>query len=80
MVTLWYRAPEVLLGLPYGAASDVWSLGCVAGELLLGKPLFPGRTVPDLLRLIAKLLGSPNTMYEHDLIIHSPTPPRHSLT
>jgi serine/threonine protein kinase len=47
-VTLWYRAPEILLGLAgFGSASDVWSLGCIAAELLRRKPLFPGGSPVD---------------------------------
>ena len=38
----FYRSPEVLLGLSYNAAIDMWSFGCVAAELFLGLPLFPG--------------------------------------
>ena len=42
VVTLWYRSPEVLMGGQYFAAVDVWSVGCVFAEMILGKPLFPG--------------------------------------
>ena len=38
----FYRAPEVLLGLPYGPAIDVWSLACILAEVLTGYPLVPG--------------------------------------
>lgn len=38
----FYRSPEVLLGLSYSGAIDMWSFGCVAAELFLGLPLFPG--------------------------------------
>jgi serine/threonine protein kinase len=45
VVTLWYRAPELLLGTTiYGPAIDVWSVGCVFAELLTGKALFDGRS------------------------------------
>jgi len=45
VVTLWYRAPELLLGsTDYGAAIDLWSAGCILAELLVGKPIMPGRT------------------------------------
>ena len=43
VVTLWYRAPELLLGSRnYKCSVDMWSVGCVFAELLLGKVLFPG--------------------------------------
>jgi serine/threonine protein kinase len=43
VVTLLYRAPEILLGSPtYGSAVDVWALGCVLAELSTGRPLFFG--------------------------------------
>ena len=38
----FYRSPEVVLGSPYSVAIDMWSFGCVAAELFLGLPLFPG--------------------------------------
>jgi serine/threonine protein kinase len=45
VVTLWYRPPELLLGsTDYGASVDLWSVGCVFAELLLGKPILQGRT------------------------------------
>ncbi|KAL0354083.1 UNVERIFIED_CONTAM: putative serine/threonine-protein kinase [Sesamum angustifolium] len=45
VVTLWYRPPELLLGATqYGVAVDLWSTGCILGELYAGKPIMPGRT------------------------------------
>ena len=41
----YYRAPEIILGLPFNERIDMWSLGCVAAELFLGWPLYPGGTV-----------------------------------
>ncbi|KAG8003212.1 Homeodomain-interacting protein kinase 1 [Nibea albiflora] len=46
--TLWYRAPEVLLGCPINGAIDVWSLGCIAAEMLMGTALFPGSDEYDM--------------------------------
>ena len=43
VATRWYRAPEILLGsTKYGTQADMWSVGCIFGELLGGKPMFPG--------------------------------------
>ena len=53
----YYRSPEVLLGLPYDSAIDMWSMGCIAMELFLGIPLFPGASQHDQLRRIISLLG-----------------------
>lgn len=60
VVTLWYRAPELLLGTDdYGFEIDVWSLGCVFAELLTRDPLFPGSNEVDQLSKIFALLGTP---------------------
>eukprot|EP00276_Gloeochaete_wittrockiana_P003784 CAMPEP_0184644548 /NCGR_PEP_ID=MMETSP0308-20130426/1256_1 /TAXON_ID=38269 /ORGANISM="Gloeochaete witrockiana, Strain SAG 46.84" /LENGTH=526 /DNA_ID=CAMNT_0027073147 /DNA_START=326 /DNA_END=1909 /DNA_ORIENTATION=+ len=55
--SLYYRAPEVLLGLPFGAAIDMWSLGCIVVELLLGRPLFKADGRSQLLGQMLALLG-----------------------
>jgi dual specificity tyrosine-phosphorylation-regulated kinase 2/3/4 len=55
----FYRAPEVLLGLPYDQSIDIWSLGCVLCELLTGKPLFPGQNEREQMKLIMGVLGIP---------------------
>jgi len=61
VVTLWYRAPELLLGIKqYSTHIDVWSIGCIFGELLQMEPLFPGKSEVDELNKIFKLLGTPN--------------------
>lgn len=45
VVTLWYRAPEILMGSRhYSTAVDIWSIGCIFAEMVLKKPLFPGTT------------------------------------
>ena len=59
VVTLWYRAPELLLGIKeYSTYIDVWSVGCIFGELLLMEPLFRGESETDELHKIFKLLGT----------------------
>ena len=61
MVTLWYRAPELLLGATtYSVAIDMWSVGCIFGELLKNGPLLPGSNEPAQLKEIYKLLGAAN--------------------
>ncbi|XP_068570101.1 homeodomain-interacting protein kinase 2-like [Cebidichthys violaceus] len=54
-----YRSPEVILGLSFTEAIDIWSLGLVMAELLLGFRLFPGKHVYDTLRFMVDLLGDP---------------------
>ncbi|CAL0332033.1 unnamed protein product [Lupinus luteus] len=64
VVTLWYRAPELLLGATdYGAGIDLWSVGCILAELLVGKPIMPGRTEVEQMHKIFKLCGSPSEDY-----------------
>lgn len=60
VVTLWYRAPEVLLGSKvYSTAIDMWSLGCIFFELSHRKPLFYGKSEIDQIFKIFKVLGTP---------------------
>ncbi|KAJ0971210.1 hypothetical protein J5N97_019169 [Dioscorea zingiberensis] len=64
VVTLWYRAPELLLGATYyDVGIDLWSAGCILAELLAGKPILPGRTEVEQLHRIFKLCGSPSEQY-----------------
>ncbi|KAL0877848.1 hypothetical protein Bca101_027554 [Brassica carinata] len=64
VVTLWYRAPELLLGASeYGPAIDLWSAGCILAELFAGKPIMPGRTEVEQMHKIFKLCGSPSEDY-----------------
>lgn len=61
VVTRWYRAPELLLNCSeYTAAIDIWSVGCILGEIVTRQPLFPGRDYVQQLRLITELIGSPD--------------------
>ncbi|XP_055686872.1 cyclin-dependent kinase 10 [Lutzomyia longipalpis] len=61
VVTLWYRAPELLLGSKIqSTAVDIWAVGCILGELLGHKPLLPGTTEIGQLELIVDLLGTPS--------------------
>ncbi|KAJ3184828.1 Cyclin-dependent kinase 10 [Gaertneriomyces sp. JEL0708] len=62
VVTLWYRAPELLFGeKEYTTAIDMWAVGCIFGELLLGRPLLPGKEERQQIDLICRLLGTPNS-------------------
>lgn len=61
VVTLWYRAPELLLGTAsYGQAVDMWSVGCIFGELLTREPLLQGKNEVDELTKIFELCGVPS--------------------
>lgn len=57
VATRWYRSPELLLGSAYGKAVDIWSIGCILGELSDGQPLFPGESEIDQLYVIQKVMG-----------------------
>ncbi|SMQ47164.1 unnamed protein product [Zymoseptoria tritici ST99CH_3D7] len=60
VVTLWYRAPELLLGTTtYGSAIDMWSVGCIFAELLTKHPLLQGKNEVDQLSKIFELCGIP---------------------
>lgn len=61
VVTLWYRAPEILLGNKhYCPAVDLWSVGCIFAEMATKRPLFPGDSEIDELYKIFRLMGTPN--------------------
>ncbi|ETE69164.1 Cyclin-dependent kinase 10, partial [Ophiophagus hannah] len=61
VVTLWYRAPELLLGTTtQTTAIDMWAVGCILAELLAHKPLLPGSSEIQQVDLIVQLLGTPN--------------------
>lgn len=60
VVTLWYRAPDVLMGSrKYSTSVDLWSVGCIFGEMACGNPLFPGTSDQDQLLRIFNVLGTP---------------------
>jgi len=61
VVTLWYRAPEILLGSKhYATPVDIWSVGCIFAEMVNGRPLFPGDSEIDELFRVFRNLGTPN--------------------
>jgi cell division cycle 2-like protein len=60
VVTLWYRAPEILLGTDvYGPAVDMWSVGCIFAEFVTKKPLLPGQSELEQLDRIFRITGTP---------------------
>lgn len=67
----YYRAPELIFGAThYTVQIDMWSAGCVIGELLLGRPLFPGESGVDQLVEIIKVLGTPTREQIHEMNPH----------
>jgi len=60
IATRWYRAPEILLGSnKYTKGVDMWSVGCILGEMLLGKPIFPGTSTMNQLDRVLEVIGRP---------------------
>ncbi|GAB1599368.1 mitogen-activated protein kinase HOG1-like [Argonauta hians] len=60
--TRWYRAPEVILNwMKYNQTADVWSVACIMGEMLTGKPLIAGKSFTDQILRIFNLVGSPDS-------------------
>lgn len=61
VATRWYRAPEILLGsTKYGTQADMWSVGCIFGELLGGKPMFPGTSTLSQINKVLEVTGKPS--------------------
>ncbi|KMQ85330.1 mitogen-activated protein kinase 15-like protein, partial [Lasius niger] len=88
VATRWYRAPEILIASKrYTRGIDMWSLGCILGEMLLGKPLFPGSsTINQVERIMATLppptdedLISVSAGYGTNLLEKTPNGPRRAL-
>jgi len=68
VATRWYRAPEILLGShEYTKAVDLWSVGCILGELLSGKPLFPGTSAINQLERIIEVSSMPSKQDIEDI-------------
>ncbi|CAL8308767.1 unnamed protein product [Boreogadus saida] len=69
--TLQYRSPEILLGLPFTDMIDMWSLGCIAAELLIGNPLYPGYTEYEMWASIIHTHGElPDAMLDQGIKSH----------
>jgi len=61
VATRWYRAPEILFGsTKYSTQADMWSVGCIFGELLGGKPMFPGTSTLSQINKVLEVTGKPN--------------------
>ena len=61
VATRWYRAPEILLGSTrYDYSVDMWAVGCILGEMIYGKPIFPGQSTINQLEKILELTGMPS--------------------
>jgi len=61
IITLWYRPPEILLGIEnYTTRVDSWSVGCIMAEMMINKPLFPGDSEIGQLFKIFQIMGTPN--------------------
>ncbi|KAL1958280.1 hypothetical protein VTO42DRAFT_4788 [Malbranchea cinnamomea] len=71
LVSRFYRAPEIILGIPYDYAIDVWSIGCTLFELYSGKILFTGRTNNQMLRSIMECRGKfPSKLLRRGMLTH----------
>lgn len=57
LVSRFYRAPEIILGMPYDCPVDIWSMGCTLYELYTGRILFPGRSNREMLKLMMEVKG-----------------------
>ncbi|XP_061386285.1 stress-activated protein kinase JNK-like [Musca vetustissima] len=67
VVTRYYRAPEIILGLPYNENVDIWSVGCIMGELIRGSVLFKGSDYLDQWMKIIEQIGTPERSFFADL-------------
>ncbi|KAM3712170.1 hypothetical protein ACJW31_01G161700 [Castanea mollissima] len=71
VVTLWYRAPELLLGaIHYKDGIDLWSAGCLLAEMLSGTAIMPGKTEVEQIDMIFRLCGTPSEEYWEKLKLH----------
>ena len=59
LVSRFYRAPEIIIGHPFDYGIDMWAMGCIMGEMLCGKAVFPGQSTMNQLEKIVELTGMP---------------------
>lgn len=57
VMSRYYRAPEIVLGMPYNTAADMWSVGCIVAEMVMGRPLFPAVDENELIECFQMMLG-----------------------
>ena len=68
VATRWYRAPEMILAAQkYGKPIDMWSVGCILYELLVGTPLLPGKSTKDMIRMMFSVTGFPDRKEYNDV-------------
>lgn len=72
VATRWYRAPEIMLNWRHynGKAVDMWSVGCIMAEMILGRTLFPGNDPIDQLNKILAMLGKPSEEFIENISSH----------
>ncbi|NWI55317.1 MK15 kinase, partial [Calyptomena viridis] len=85
VATRWYRAPEILLASrSYTKGVDMWSIGCILGEMLLGKPLFPGTSTMNQIEQILRVIPPPSlegrTLLQGKVSCHCSLSSRQRLT
>jgi dual specificity tyrosine-phosphorylation-regulated kinase 2/3/4 len=59
----FYRAPEIILGIPYTYPIDMWSFGCIIAELFTGVPLFPSENEKEHMSMVLEVLGLPEKKF-----------------
>lgn len=70
VVTRYYRAPEVILGIPYGVEVDVWSIGCIMAELIIKRALMPGDNFVDQWDKVCDIVGTPPPLFFDNVPAH----------
>ena len=68
VATRWYRAPEMILAAQkYGKPIDMWSVGCILYEMLVGTPLLPGKSTKDMIKMMFSVTGFPDRKEYNDI-------------
>lgn len=69
MVTIWYRSPEIFHGQDYDYKADIWSMGCIFYEIIIGRPLFTGMTDEEMLKLLDIFYGKTNSRTRRKYVV-----------